>query len=219
MLRGMLWGIPKEAPVRMVADIGGWSTEILWLEGGMIRKTVSVPLGAVSLSENFLHSDPPTPAEIRSLAQFLRETGEEVRREFANSGWQSDGRSPLAGTAGTITTLAAVDLNLREYDPQRVTGHRISRKTMERVFSSLASLSKAERRKVPGLEEGREDLILSGTRIALSLMESLGFESILVVDSGLLEGVLLDGLSRLHSAQYPLSSGPFPDSRDDPPGS
>ena len=200
MLSGVLWGAPKEAPVRMVADIGGWSTEILWIEEGKIRKTMSTPLGAVSLCENFLKSNPPSPAEINSLGQYLQEAGEEFFREFDNSGWRNDRQSPLVGTAGTVTTLAAIDLNLAQYDSQKVTGHRMSLKTLEKNFNLLASLPKEQRRQIPGMEKGREDLILSGTQIILRLMESLGFEVLLVVDSGLLEGILLDGLSRIQSA-------------------
>ena len=123
----------------------------------------------------------------------------EFFQEFEESGWRNDGQTPLVGTAGTITTLAAIDLKLERYDSQKVTGHRISRRTLEQLFSSLASLPKEKRRQVPGLEEGREDLILSGTQIVLRLMECLGFESLLAVDSGLLEGVLLDGLRKLSS--------------------
>ena len=199
MLRGLLWGVPKGISVRLAADIGGWSTEVLWIEAGQLRKTASVPLGAVSLSENFLHSDPPTSAELRSLSQFLREAAEGLSREFQDAGWRSDRQTPLAGTAGTLTTLAAIDLKLTEYDPQKVTGHRIPRITLEEIFSTLASLPKELRRKIPGLERGRVDLILPGTQIALHLMEALGFESLLVVDSGLLEGILLDGLAAISS--------------------
>jgi exopolyphosphatase/guanosine-5'-triphosphate,3'-diphosphate pyrophosphatase len=194
MLRGLLWGAPPEIQVQMAVDIGGWSTEVLWIEGERVRKTMSVPLGAVSLGENFLRSDPPSLAEIRALDGFLRDAAEELCREFANSGWQNDGRSPLVGTAGTITTLAAVDLNLENYEPERVTGHRISSRRLGSIFSSLAALTKEERRRTPGLEAGREDLILSGTRIVLNLMAGLGFEALLVVDAGLLEGILLEGI-------------------------
>ncbi|MCX5912864.1 MAG: Ppx/GppA phosphatase family protein [Deltaproteobacteria bacterium] len=194
MLRGVLWGVPKGIPVGMAVDIGGWSTEVLWIEDGKIRKTRSAPLGAVSLCENFLKSDPPSLAEIHSLAQYLREAAAEFFHEFEESGWRNDGQTPLVGTAGTLTTLAAIDLKLDGYDSQKVTGHRISRRTLEQLFSSLASLTKEKRRQVPGLEEGREDLILSGTQIVLRLMECLRFESLVVVDSGLLEGVLLDAL-------------------------
>jgi exopolyphosphatase / guanosine-5'-triphosphate,3'-diphosphate pyrophosphatase len=196
MLRGVLWGVPQGVPVRMATDIGGWSTEVLWIEEGKARQTLSAPLGAVSLCENFLKTDPPDPAEIRVLVRYLREAGEELLREFEKSGWKNDGRSPLIGTAGTISTLAAIDLKLTEYSPQRVTGHRLSRQTLEGIFSYLVSLPKEKRRRIPGLEEGREDLILSGTRIALALMETFAFEALLVVDSGLLEGILLEGLDQ-----------------------
>ena len=194
MVRGVLWGVPGGVPVRMAVDIGGWSTEVLWIEGGRPRKTASLPLGAVSLCENFLHGDPPTAAEVCSLVLFLKDAANTLSREFADAGWRTEGRAPLVGTAGTLTTLAAVDLQLAEYDPQKVTGHRLSRKTIGEIFSSLVSLPKEKRRETPGLEEGREDLILAGAQVALRLMEGLGFESLLVVDSGLLEGILLEGL-------------------------
>jgi exopolyphosphatase/guanosine-5'-triphosphate,3'-diphosphate pyrophosphatase len=196
MLRGLLWGAPKGTPICLAADIGGWSTELLWVEEGRLRKTASVSLGAVSLCENFLRSDPPPPAEIRPLVEFLREATEELFREFAEAGWKNEVRAPLAGTAGTITTLAAVDLRLTVYDPEKVTGHRIPRERLEGIFSALAPLPKEKRRKIPGVEEGREDLILAGTQIVLRLMESFGFDSLLVIDAGLLEGILLDGLAK-----------------------
>jgi len=197
MLKGVLWGVPEGIPVRMVVDIGGWSTEILWVENGKVRKTVSAPLGAVSLCENFLKSDLPKISETESLDQYLKDSVYVYFHEFADSGWKSDGKSPLVGTAGTITTLAAVDLKLTEYDPQKVTGHQINRENLMQIFSFLASMPKNKRRLVPGLEEGREDLILSGVKVVMQLMEFFGFENLLVVDSGLLEGVLLDGLTRI----------------------
>jgi exopolyphosphatase / guanosine-5'-triphosphate,3'-diphosphate pyrophosphatase len=197
MLQGVLWGVPGEIPLRMVVDIGGWSTEVLWVEDGKVRKTVSAPLGAVSLCENFLKADAPTLVETESLDQYLKDSIHRFFREFEDSGWRGDGKSPLVGTAGTLTTLAAIDLKLAAYDPQKITGHQISRRTIEEIFSLLAALPKEERRLIPGLEEGREDLILSGSRLVIRLMEFFGFKKLLTVDSGLLEGVLLDGLAKL----------------------
>jgi exopolyphosphatase/guanosine-5'-triphosphate,3'-diphosphate pyrophosphatase len=183
----------------MVVDIGGWSTEVLWVEKGKVRKAVSAPLGAVSLFENFLKSDLPKVSEMESLDQYLQDVVREFFHEFADSGWESDGKSPLVGTAGTITTLAAIDLKLTAYDPRQVTGHQINLETLMKVFSFLASLPKNKRRLVSGLEEGREDLILSGVKVVMQVMKFFGFENLLVVDSGLLEGVLLDGLAKLSS--------------------
>lgn len=199
MLKGILWGAPEGTAVGMVVDIGGWSTEVLWIENGKARKTLSASLGAVSLCEGFLKSDLPKIAEIESLDQYLKDTIGEIFYEFKEAGWKNEGKSHLVGTAGTITTLAAIDLELRDYDAQRVTGHRISRKTLTQMFSYLSSLPKDKRRLVPGLEEGREDLILSGTKVVIHLMDFFGFEHLLVVDSGLLEGVLLDGLAQKSS--------------------
>jgi len=197
MLNGVLGCLPEGVLASLVTDVGGWSTEILWVEEGRIQKSISVPLGAVSLCENFLKSNPPTDAEINNLSQFLREAAEDCLREFENSGWRLGSRAPMIGTAGTATTLAAIDLKLTAYDSRKITGHRMPPKALEQIFAFLASLPKEKRRQIPGLEEGREDLILSGTQIVLRLLETFRFESLLVVDSGLLEGILLDGLSRV----------------------
>jgi len=194
MLKGVLWGVPVAIPVQMVIDIGGWSTEIIWIQHGNIHKTVSAPLGAVSLCEKFLKSDSPKTAEIESLEQSLRDSVQKFFREFAEEGWRNGAPSPLVGTAGTITTLAAIDLKLNLYAPEKVTGHQISTKRLMQIFAFLALLPKEQRHLIPGLEEGREDLILSGTKLLIQLMDFFGFDNLLIVDSGLLEGVLVDRL-------------------------
>ena len=103
----------------------------------------------------------------------------------------------LVGTAGTMTTIAAIDQGLTVYDPQKITGHRISRSALEKIHFHLRSIPVEERRGVPGLEKGREDLIIAGAVVALNLLEVFGLETLMAVDSGLLEGVLLDGLERM----------------------
>ena len=83
------------------------------------------------------------------------------------------------------------------YDPQKITGHRISRPAWKRFIFHLRSIPVEERREVPGLEKGREDLIIAGAVVALNLLEVFGLKALMVVDSGLLEGILLDGLDRM----------------------
>ena len=97
----------------------------------------------------------------------------------------------LVGTAGTATTLAAISLGMTEYDYRRVNNHRLSLEEVRSIFSRLFPLSPSERLLVPGLEKGREDLIIAGIGITLATMERFGFPLLTVSDFGLLEGVLL----------------------------
>jgi exopolyphosphatase/guanosine-5'-triphosphate,3'-diphosphate pyrophosphatase len=198
MLKGVLWSLKDKTPSWLVADVGGWSTELVWVEGQEPRKMQSVQLGTVALTERFLRKDPPPLKDLESLEAWTRRILREVRKEYEEKSLRIEGLHPhLAGTAGTMTTLAAIDQGLRVYDRQKINGHRISGPALEKIYFYLRSIPLQERRQVPGLEKGREDLIIAGVVVALKLLEVFGLETLMVVDSGLLEGVLLDGISRL----------------------
>ena len=198
MLKGVLWSLPDTASTRLVADVGGWSTEVLWVEGNRPKKIRSLGLGAVALVEKFLKSDPPRLKELESLEEYTEGILEETRKWLAKGGLEfSRLDSQLVGTAGTMTTLAAIDQKLPAYDSQKINGHQISRPGLEEIYLHLRSLSIEDRRKVPGLERGREDLIVAGAVVVLSILKVFNLGTLLVVDSGLLEGVMLDGISRL----------------------
>jgi exopolyphosphatase/guanosine-5'-triphosphate,3'-diphosphate pyrophosphatase len=198
MLKGVLGSLVDKIPTRMVADVGGWSTEILWVEGDEPKRVRSVPLGVVPLAEKFLRNDPPLPEELEVLELSVRGVLGKIREGFEGEGLPFEDLHPhLLGTAGTMTTLAAIDRGLQVYDPQKISGHRITRPDLEKIYLSLRSLPLRERRNVPGLEKGREDLIVAGAVVVLSLLEAFDLKTLLVVDSGLLEGVLLDGISRI----------------------
>jgi exopolyphosphatase/guanosine-5'-triphosphate,3'-diphosphate pyrophosphatase len=92
--------------------------------------------------------------------------------------------------AGTPTTLASIDQALTEYDPLRVHGYRLHYHRIKGIYDHLKALSLDERRRIPGLDAGREDIIVAGTAILLKVMDSLGIPSLTVSEGGLLEGVL-----------------------------
>ena len=97
----------------------------------------------------------------------------------------------LIGTAGTATTLAAIQMAMEDYDYRRVNNFTIARADVERIFAQLLPLNPKERLQVPGLEPGREDLIIAGTLVVLQTMRTFGFATLKVSDSGLLEGLIL----------------------------
>ena len=100
-----------------------------------------------------------------------------------------------------MTTLAAIDRGLTVYDPKKITGNRIAHSTLEKIYFHLRSIPVEERRGVPGLEKGREDLIIAGAVVVLNLLEVFSLKTLMVIDSGLLEGILLDGLERMTASK------------------
>jgi exopolyphosphatase/guanosine-5'-triphosphate,3'-diphosphate pyrophosphatase len=181
-------------PDRLVMlDIGGGSTELLLAERLRILATVSTGLGAVTLTERFLKTDPPDPAELEAVRRAAaRRFGRLLREEFR--GLTTD--AALVGTAGTVTSLAAIDLGLDPYDPGRVNGHRLTRERVAELLQRLAALPLAHRREVRGLEPARADVIVAGTAVCLAAMDALSAGCLTVSDGGLREGILLDLLRR-----------------------
>jgi exopolyphosphatase/guanosine-5'-triphosphate,3'-diphosphate pyrophosphatase len=166
----------------MVIDIGGGSTEIVIGEGSA---ETSLPLGAVYLSERFLAHDPVQPDEFQRLRA-------EVRRQLRSS-LPSIVRPPrLIGTAGTITTLAAMHQQLTAYDPVRINGSCLTRDWVADTVQRLAESTAGERRTMPGLEQGREDIILAGAVVLQEIMDTWQYPELLVSDWGLREGILFD---------------------------
>jgi exopolyphosphatase/guanosine-5'-triphosphate,3'-diphosphate pyrophosphatase len=187
---GAASGLPALAPSDVVLDIGGGSTELI--VGGEARAAtaVSLALGCVELVEGFLHADPVDWAEYAACAAH-------VAGRLAAEAWPAI--RPLAprqvvGTAGTITTLAALDLGLTAYEAARVQGHRLTAGRIEALLHRLGALPLAERARLPGLEPGRADLVIAGIAVAQGVLAGLDLGELLVSDRGLREGILLEGV-------------------------
>jgi exopolyphosphatase/guanosine-5'-triphosphate,3'-diphosphate pyrophosphatase len=172
-------------PCLLVIDIGGGSTELILCAADRILFSYSLPLGVVRLTEG-----KRTPEAMQD--KIFRELQEPLRRMTESGVIDLVQGASLLGTAGTATTLAAIDIGLSSYDYRLVNGHRISRAAIGTVLQRLLDLSPAERLvSVAGLEKGREDLIVAGTLIVTICMDLFGFDHFSVSDYGLLEGVLL----------------------------
>ncbi len=190
-LLGVRHGLRLGSERVLVMDVGGGSTEFVMARGEAIEAIVSTGLGVVKLTERYLLSDPPTLSELQALEEVVagridRLQGQLPRVEEAQ----------LVGTAGTVTTLAAIDLALITYDRQKVQGHCLSLARVRELFDRLAPLPLRERRLIPGLEPGRADIILAGAAILAVSMERLGHHELQVSDDGLREGILLDLIRR-----------------------
>lgn len=171
----------------LVMDVGGGSTEFVLAKGEAIEAIVSTGLGVVKLIEQHLLSDPPTLDELQALREVVARRIDQLCSELpAREGTQ------LIGTAGTPTTLAAIDLGLVTYDREKVQGHCLGLARVRELLDRLASLPLRERRRIPGLESGRADVILAGAAIVAASMDRLGYHEMRVSDEGLREGILLD---------------------------
>ncbi len=171
----------------LVVDIGGGSTEIIANRRDKAPVIISLPLGAVYLTERCIKHDPPIAEEFAHLRRMVRE---ELDRYSAMI--QPDPAGMLVGTAGTITTLAAMDQRLDGYDPARINRSVLTRDSIDKIVDTLSMSSLVERRTIRGLEPGREDIILAGAVILQEIIRRFGFTSMLVSDWGLREGIVLD---------------------------
>lgn len=164
-------------------DIGGRSTELVARDAGSPPWFRGLALGAVVLHERF---SAPRPAGLATM-----------RRELAADLSSADlpGSLPpgmrLAGTGGTFTTLASLDLRLAGYEPGRVNGHRLTLGRLGEILQELAGLDTAGRAALPGMEVGRADIIVEGAALAEALIGRLGRDEVVVCDASLPEGSLL----------------------------
>ena len=186
MLLGVRHGVGQLAGPVVVFDIGGGSTEYILAEGERVRATVSLRLGVVPLAERYPF---PKPVDLPRYQQLVREVATQLERELPGEILRAR-PAHLVGTAGTVTTLAALDLGLERYDAGRVQGHRLSRAAIARLSDRLGALTVAERAALPCLEPGRADLIIPGVAIVVATLECLGVDTLTVSDSGLREGIL-----------------------------
>jgi exopolyphosphatase/guanosine-5'-triphosphate,3'-diphosphate pyrophosphatase len=171
----------------LIIDIGGGSTEIITTRLGETPVSVSLPLGAVYLTERYVKHDPPIYEEVVLLKLMVRDTLDRYSAMI-----QPDLTGMLVGTAGTITTLAAIDQGLEGYDSAKINRSALTRDSIDKIVDTLSMSSLAERRKIRGLEPGREDIILAGAVILQEIMHRFGYNSMLVSDWGLREGIVLD---------------------------
>lgn len=176
----------RTAPLLLV-DIGGGSTEFaVGVAGETPTFVCSLEIGVVRLTERFFRTDPPQPEAVTALAGHVAAAiaagvPERLRRAV-----------PAAvGVAGTYTTLVANKLGLTAYDASLVQGHVLSHADIDQAVGRLAVLTSAERGRLPGIQPGREDVILAGALIAREALRAFGLEAVTVSESDLLEGVAL----------------------------
>lgn len=192
--RGAVLPVDGEYDQAFIFDIGGGSTEFILAQRTEVLKVASIDMGVVHLTEKYLHHDPPRGEELATIEKIITTKIQNVKKQFQIASlypFSCDHRIILIGIAGTPTTLAALDLQLAQYDRGKVTNHLIEIKRIREIFQELIAKTAAERLLLPGLQRGREDLIIPGILISMGVMEVFEFSVLRVIDSGILEGLVL----------------------------
>lgn len=164
----------------LIADVGGGSTELILLRSAESRPVViSLPVGVVSFAERDKTSQTD---DLNILASGLKKL---------TCGLNQPPSPLLVGTGGTAGSLAALAQKLPHHDSGRIHGHFLTGQRLEVIYTSLAGLNARQRQKQPGLEAGREDIIMPGLEIYQEILATIGGEGMMVSEAGLLEGILL----------------------------
>jgi exopolyphosphatase / guanosine-5'-triphosphate,3'-diphosphate pyrophosphatase len=164
-------------PGTLVVDIGGGSTELI-----VDDFHTSLDIGSVRYTERCVHTDPPDPQELDEISRAVHTILEEHVQVKAQS---------AIGVAGTLTTLAALDLGLEQYDPERVHGHRLTTAAARMQLARLAALPLHERRELPAIEPDRAPVIVAGAVILVSILDHFGLDEIEVSERDILDGIAL----------------------------
>ncbi len=186
-LLGLRSGLPASVGDILGLDIGGGSTEFIVSREGQDVQTISIDLGVVRLAERVLKSDPPTSSEIQEAEQLIHSL---TREALGALGDTFD--LTFVGTAGTITSLAAIAQGLIVYDPNRVHNYTLKLEAIKNIEQTILPRKIRERTGIPGLEPGREEVIAAGTLILRCIMEELDKDQCRVSEYGLREGVLIN---------------------------
>lgn len=175
----------------LVVDIGGGSTEFSY-GTTECEATLSLDIGCVRLTEKYIEHDPPRPEELSACISVVEIFLDDVARAIP----QAPAAATFVGLAGTITTVAAVELGLQAYERDKVHHFVLTKPAAEDVFRTLATESFDERVENPGLERERADVIVGGTCILVTIMRRFGFGECLVSEADILDGLAITAAAR-----------------------
>jgi len=180
-LAGAQWPAPY-----LVCDIGGGSTEFVVGGPEGVRAARSVDIGCVRMTERHLHDDPPTPDQVEAATSDIDAA---IAAADATVGVSS--AQTLVGLAGSVTTVAALALGLPAYDPDRIHHARISAAEVHAVTTSLLGATHEQRAALPVMHPGRVDVIGAGALVLDRIMTLGRFESVVVSEHDILDGIAL----------------------------
>lgn len=175
---------PADGPF-LVVDIGGGSTEFA-VGTDECEGALSIDIGCVRMTEKFLEHDPPRPDELSGCLSVVQTYLDDVLRELPAA---AEAKT-FVGLAGTVSTVAAVELGLAAYDRDAIHHVELSHAAVEDVFRTLATETREQRLANPGMEEARADVIVGGCCILVKLMRHYGLATCLVSEADILDGLV-----------------------------
>ncbi|MCP5027501.1 MAG: Ppx/GppA family phosphatase [Actinomycetia bacterium] len=185
---GATAGLPSHHGPYLVVDIGGGSTEFILGDAEGIEGVWSADVGSVRLTERYIEHDPPRPEELVACLSVTKAHLDDVEREIPGA----KAAPIVVGVAGTITTVAAVELGLAEYDRDAIHHFVLQKDAVEEVFRTLATEPLADRVHNPGLPGARADIIVAGGAILAAVMRWVDAEEMLVSEFDILDGLAAD---------------------------
>lgn len=181
---GAVRGLPADVvSPYLVVDIGGGSTELA-LGTSVSEASLSVDVGCVRLTERRFRADPPTPAEVGAARTDI----ETALDEAANVVPMASAAS-LIGLAGSVTTVAAIQLGLPRYDPEAIHHSRLPAADVRRISDRLLASTHSERAAIPAMHPGRVDVIAAGALVLRCVVERAGVDDVLVSEHDILDGI------------------------------
>lgn len=169
----------------LVVDIGGGSTEFV-VGDSEVRAALSVDIGCVRMTERHLRDDPPTPEQIAAATTDIDEA---IERARAATGFHS--AAHFIGLAGSVTTVAALAMDLPEYDSARIHGSRIPAAHVHLVTQDMLHATRARRAAEPVMHPGRVDVIGGGALVLDRIMRAGAFDQVIVSEHDILDGIVL----------------------------
>jgi exopolyphosphatase/guanosine-5'-triphosphate,3'-diphosphate pyrophosphatase len=176
------------APDVLVFDLGGGSSEFAIMRPGREPVFASLPLGVLTLSQARPLGDPPRLERVAALKEELSARLSSFYLGAIRPHLEGD--PCLVGTAGAVTTLAALQLKMRTYDPNKINNLVLTRNQVAALAERLAGLPESARAQLPGIEPAKAGVMVAGALIVLTIIEVCRADSLVVIDAGLLEGVL-----------------------------
>jgi exopolyphosphatase / guanosine-5'-triphosphate,3'-diphosphate pyrophosphatase len=173
----------------LVSDIGGGSTEFVLGDAAGIRGERSVNIGCVRMTERHLHGDPPTGPEVAAATADIDAALDDAAPGVFGPLGPRGQASTLIGLAGSVTTVAAIALGLKEYDSRRIHHSRVSAARVHEICGGLLAQTRAERATIGGMHPGRVDVIGAGALILDRIMAKFGFAEVLVSEHDILDGI------------------------------
>ncbi len=198
--RSVAHHFPLAGERALVADIGGGSLELIGAVDGLVEQTLSLPLGAVRLTELYLPGDHSMQRELANLRKYIRK---QLKRALSSREWAA---AAVIGSGGTFTTLGRISQTRRGLPPgDTVHGVAVDTGEVERLLDWLASRTPEQRRQVPGLNPERADIIIAGLAVTAELLDWVRTRNITVSAFGLREGLLLE----MAGAEEPVVRDPL----------